>query len=260
MNRRTKTIVGAVVGVVALALVIFVGSLLSSPKKSAQPPSTIEVSQGQQSQDAYNQGLSALQSGDTTKAITELSQAVRLDPNNTTAKQKLAEVTAAQSAANSNSNPGSTSSTRPKPAPAPVKPADPFLAPVADLAVLLPKSYAGFAVGTPTTDTASAVLVASPTKGGPVSHVQWSVYDRKTANGASQFISGVSKSLYGKDASSVTVHSVSGHFGTDGTLLASVSFVRGRYVFEVVLTVPGGSPSDAKSAAVSAANAFATKL
>ena len=125
---------------------------------------------------------------------------------------------------------------------------------------LLPTAFSGFTFGTPTADKSSGVVVASPSSGGGISHVQWSVYDRTNASGAAKFITKVSKSLYGRNGSSVKLDGVKGYFGTDGQRLAAVSFARGRYVFEVVLTSSTGSPLTLKAKALQAAATFPSKL
>ena len=69
MTPRAKALIGSALTVVVLAVVFFVGWSVSSsrtPKPSV--PQTITLSPAQQSQDAYQKGMSALSSEERTRA------------------------------------------------------------------------------------------------------------------------------------------------------------------------------------------------
>ena len=265
MKGKTKTLVGSAVAVVLLASVIVVGSMLSSP--SRRTPPTIVLSAQQRSADDYTRGLVALQSGDTTAAIALLSSAVTLDASNTAAKDKLAEVKAAASKPSSagsgstTTTPGDSGSATSTPGPT-----GGYTEPVADLRTLLPTKYKGSALGVALADPSAAIVSGGGSAADSVSRIQWTVFDRGTPAGAQKFVTSVSKVLYGeptdpKDAAThvVTVNGIDGYFGSDGKRLATASFSRGRFAFEVVLTSSSGSPGDLREAAVQAASAFPVK-
>jgi hypothetical protein len=54
----------------------------------------------------------------------------------------------------------------------------------------------------------------------------------------------------------VKVSGVTARFGTDGAHLAAVSFVRGRFGFEVVATAVSGDPKQLKTLVIQAASAL----
>ena len=259
MTARTKQIIGAVATIIVLVGVIFVGWSLSAPKSTVTPP-TIQLSPQQRSQGLYQEGMADIAAGETTRAINALSSAIEIDPTNSAAKTALQQVTNPQSSSGSDGSGAKTPpATPPKTTPATTA-ADPFAnAKVADLATLLPKAYPGFGLGTPATAAGDAEVAGSPSGGGPISHAQWAVYDRGSAADAATFVNKVSKTLYNKNVAVVTVNGAPAHYGTDGVRYATVSFARGRYVFEVVLTVPMSSLKSAQAAAVQAASSFADK-
>lgn len=82
------------------------------------------------------------------------------------------------------------------------------------------------------------------------------VIDMKTSAGARNFITDTSKSAYKIGGTSVDIDGVAGYFGTNGASLATVSYVRGRYVFEILMTSATGNPIELKDLAVSAAEEF----
>jgi hypothetical protein len=134
--------------------------------------------------------------------------------------------------------------------------------PVTSLAVLLPKKVAGYNVGLVETTKLSAIVPLEPTTGGPegkATIVVLTVFDKKTAAGAQSYVDKFQKA-YPKDLSVVEIGTMIGRFGTDGSHLAAAVFSRGRYAFEIVLTVTRGAPRNLESVVVQAAEAFgATK-
>ncbi len=89
-----------------------------------------------------------------------------------------------------------------------------------------------------------------------VTQLSWAVHDLKSEAAAKSFVAKTSKKAFPKNPGTVTVHGTKAYFGTDGTRFATVSFSRGRYAFEVLVTVNGVAPKTAKSVASEAAKVF----
>jgi hypothetical protein len=137
-------------------------------------------------------------------------------------------------------------------------PADAYLKPVAKIASLLPKAVAGYKVGLVETTRDGAIVPLEPTNAGPLGKatiVVLTVFDKKTATAAQKYVDGFARA-YRSDLAPVTIGTLRGRFGTDGSHLAAVTFCRGRFAFEVVLTATRGVPRDLKSVVVQAAEAF----
>ena len=250
MSKRAKQVLGSVATVVVLAGVVFGGWALSAPKHQVAP--TISLSPEQQSDQAYQQGLAAMRSGDTTGAVSAFTTAIKLSSNNSAAKTALAKAKQSQADANKSSGSATTKASTPT-----SSAVDPFVGKKVSITSLVPTGYADFDLGAPTGDSSAMTIVGSRSgAGGGVSHIQWTVYDRGSASSATSFVQKVSKPLFNKNAASVVVHALPASFGTDGVRLAAVFFARGQYVFEVVLTAT--SPSAAKAQAIQAAEAFAS--
>ncbi|MEI8081414.1 MAG: hypothetical protein WCI74_06160 [Actinomycetes bacterium] len=261
MNSRTKAILVTVITVVVLAAVFFVGWSLSSSKKSTVPP-VIQLSKQQESQQAYTQGMQALSSEDTKTAAALFQKAVTLEPGNSAAKQALDQLTKSSSGSTTSGSGSSTTSkpsttTTPKPAGG-----DPFTDKVADIRKLLPKSFTSYSLGAMQAiggaTAADAVVDGGPSAQGlKASNIVWQVSDRKTPAVAQEYIAKVSKAQYASDSSTVNIGGYTGYFGTDGTRFATVTVVRGRYVFSVILTAASGvTPAELKDLAILAADAF----
>jgi hypothetical protein len=266
LSRRARALVAAAVTVVVAALLIFGITAISSPK-SDSAPQTAELTDAQKSALEYRKANEALQSGDTTAAVQALERAVVLDPSNTQAQQALDRITTPspnQSGGSSSGGSGGSGETtsKPKPAEPEPEPVDPaFLKPVTPLTKLLPARATDFSLGTATGTKTDATVSGDPTEASsPASRSLWTVHDRKNQAGAGKFITSVSKELYGKDGQDVVIDGTKAYFGTDGTRFATVVYVRGRYVFEVVLTSPSGSPKQLRTEAQKAAKAFPDKL
>lgn len=142
-------------------------------------------------------------------------------------------------------------------------PVDAWSKPVANLASLLPKAVAGYKTGIVEKTTGSAIVPLVPTDTGPAAGkatiAVLTVFDKKTDAAAHTYVDQFQRA-YPKDLSAVTVGTLTGRFGTDGSHLAAVTFSRGRYAFEIVLTATRGAPLDLKSVTLQVAEAFgATK-
>jgi uncharacterized protein (DUF2252 family) len=73
--------------------------------------------------------------------------------------------------------------------------------------------------------------------------VIWAVHDRGSAATAAKFISAVSKKSYPKNAQTVSIDGATAYLGTDGGRYATAAYVRGRYVFEVIVSLQEASSS-----------------
>lgn len=260
MSPRMRWVLGTASFVVLLVAVLLVGSALSTPTIEQPTGTTTGTANAQQSELAYQSALKALESQNTTQAVALLERALELDPSNSAAKSELAQVEAERKRASASTTEPAGSSDATK---QPEKPAeDPaFLKPVKSLKKLLPKRAEGFSLGTPVSTKTDATIAGTPAGAEVVaSKALWTVHDRKTPKGANTFIKKVSKELYPEDAGTTTIDGTVAYFGTDGTRFATVAYVRGRYVFEVVLTTLSGSPAELKTQAESAAKAFPDKL
>ncbi|MBU4557233.1 MAG: tetratricopeptide repeat protein [Actinobacteria bacterium] len=235
--------------VLFLAMVVSVGVALR-PDRRPESPNAASLSMV-----AYDRAVKSQASGETTEAIRLLEEALTRDPANQLALTALADIKAKQTRDAESGNPVS-------PAPdVPVSPELPsdeqYTRPVDDLATFLPRAVEGYDLGTPVTDGSDAIVAGTPEGSGSIeSNVLWAVHDLQDPSGAPAFLDRTSKALYPKDSAQVTVGSTTAYFGTDGTRFASVSWVRGRFAFELVMSSGGVSPVELKSAAVAAATAF----
>jgi len=231
-----RVLVSAVVlGLLILAVGIVAGIVRSAPvTPTPGPGSTVGAGAAD-----YQAGLSALASGDTTKAAGLLSKAAAA--GNTAAAAKLAEIS---------KSPSSTSSA--------VTP-EIYTKAAPDLGAFLPTSVPGYRRAEAETSTASAIVSAEPsdrTVRLTVQRVELSVLDKGTASAASAWVAGLSKA-FPEQMSDVVVGDVTGRFGTDGSRLAAVVFSRGRFAFEVVVTVVRGEPATQEAVAIKLAETFA---
>jgi hypothetical protein len=140
---------------------------------------------------------------------------------------------------------------------------DAWSKPVSNLATLLPKAVAGYTMGIVEKPKGSAIVPLEPAMPGPVAGkvtiVVLTVFDKATVAGALAYVDQFQRA-YPSDLASVTVGTLTGRFGTDGSHLAAVTFSRGRFAFEIIATATRGAPLDIKSIALQAAEALgATK-
>lgn len=260
LSKRTTVIGSTVAGVLVLAAVIFAVSALSSPDAdsgsiSVRPPS-------EQSADMYSQALDKLKSGDETAAVTLLRQALTLDPDNQQAQNELDRIVKNRATADDSDDDDDPAD------PDPDDPVDPddddeFDQEVADLSVLLPDAVEGYEVGMVVVQGPDAQVPADPTDEGPSTVVRralFSVHDRGTAADAQAFVNNVTKTAFTENGAQVTVNGVDAYFGTDGERFATVSYSRGRYVFEVIVTAEDGAPGALVDVVIEAASAFPTSL
>lgn len=202
---------------------------------------------------ALERARAALASGDSTRAIEVLERALAVNPGDGRLERALTEARARAGASSSQvvtrsgvPTAGAAAATDPR-----------YLRAVERIEVLLPATVEGYALGTPVSGDGDAAVSGSPIDpSAGVSRALWSVHDRKSAAGAKRFLKDVTERLYSRDAATVVIDGAPGRFGTDGKRFAAVVYVRGRYVFEVVLTASSGAPAALKGAAEVAAAAF----
>lgn len=261
ISKRTALIVSAVAGVLVLAAVIFAVSALSDPDSGGDSISIETPSE--QSARVFADAIEKLKSGDETGAVTALRQAVALDPENEQARTELDRIVREREAQSGGSNNGTNGGDDD-----PDDPADPgddsaFNQPVADLTVLLPVTVDGYELGMVVAQGPDAQVPADPTGDGATEGVRralYSVHDRETATDAQAFVNNVTKTAFPENASTVQINGVDAYFGTDGARFATVSYSRGRYVFEVIITAEDTAPGALVDIAIEAASAFPTSL
>ncbi len=248
-SRARNVAIGAVT-VFVLAAVIFGVSALSGTDDPPPAPDTAQLTAAQQSQQAYEAALVALESKDTTKAVVLLKKAVTLDPSNQAAQDELDRVTKPTTPQGSDDDDEAP----------PVADDSAFLKEVSDISKLLPAAVAGYSLGTTVGEKPDVTRSGTPTgRPGEITLAVWAVHDRGDAKKAQAYITDTSKKAYSKDGADVTIDGAKGYFGTDGTRFATVTYARGRYVFEVILTSNSGAPKGERAKAEEAAKAFPDK-
>lgn len=245
--------------VVALAIVMAVAGALSSAPKD-EPVARIEPAQVTD----FDRALELAQTGETTEALEAVERHLATNAGDDRASRlrddlrRRLTLTADTPSADPGVDPGPNVNPPPTPDVTP-DPGTDWNAPVSDLAILMPSYIEGLVGGSPNRDKTDFVLPYDPLPTGPYAdtmlRVLVQVHDRGTAAAAAAFRDEVSKVVYPVDAATVTVDGVSGYFGTDGASLATVSYVRGRFVFEVVITAVE-SPAALRTAAVNIARSF----
>jgi len=233
-----------------LALVFIAMAMFSSPEDEPELQS-ITLSASEESDSLYEDALTALASGDATKAVGLLALAVEKNPSNKTAVNKLAEVQAEKP------EPPVT------PTDTPALPADPnagYTAAVADLATLLPATATGYELSQPLTTDTDAQLSAEGLRTGPMPTVRTATFyahDMGSVEAASSFIDNQAPLAFPKNGAEVKVNGFDAYFGTDGDQLAVVAFSRGRFAFEAILVArPGTQPASLLDAGVASAKYF----
>lgn len=227
-HAHRRAALSSFVTVLVLALLITVGSALQArrpaPDESAD---TSGLSTEARSRSELDEARVALESGEITRAVGLLEAVIAAEPSNSEAR-KLLEA----------AKPAPQSPTLDDPDDPAIQPAD-YLDPVSDLASLLPASVAGYSIDNADIGSEQGALTLTPAPGaaqtGQVRVVLMTVYDFKSPDAAAAFIAGQTKAFPISDRS-VTIGTFPGRFGADAARIAAVSFARGRYAFEVVLT------------------------
>jgi hypothetical protein len=252
---RTKALWSGAATVAVLAVVLIVLGLFgpfASKKPSTQNPAVTNP-QVTPSQALYQQAVEAQASGDTVRAAALAQEALDADPGNAQARALVAATKQPTPAPNVTPTvPDGSGTTTPA--------ADPdaaFRKKYENLASLIPTIQPGITLDYPAQlerDITISGNLAPPSKS--ISQVSWAVHDLKTTAAAKAFVTKTSKTSFPKNPATVTIHGTNGYFGTDGTRFATVSFARGRYAFEVLVTTNGVAPKTVKAAAIRAAEAF----
>jgi len=256
LSPRSRGIIAGGAAVLLLTAVIVVGSALSSPPEG-RPLNTGLTTETSGEDISYQRALLALESGDTTTAVTLLEQVVANDPTNQQAKQALVTARRANSQSRASGSTSSSTGTKSQPA---TKEDPAFLKPTKNIVALLPRTAEGYGLGVKTAADDDATVSGRPGPDMLGSRALWAVHYRGSEKAAAAFIEQVSKDLYPKDRTTVKIDGASAYFGTDGTRFATVAYVRGRYVFEVTLTTLDGTPSALRVEAEKAAKAFPDKM
>lgn len=250
--KRIKSIMWAVITVVALAGVILVIGALGEARKNDE--ARLELTATQRSDRMYSDGMAALESGETTEAVQLFTRALELDPANERASAELDKI---NKPAQDTDNDGGGST---NPTVTPVTDPDAgYLAAAADLTKLLPVTVSGYELGMTQALGTEAQVPADPTTGGPlrrVKRVVFVVHDRGDATKAKAFVSSVSRTAYPQNAADMKLNGIPAYFGTDGSLLATIAFTRGRFAFEVLVTSDGPAPGTLLDDALAAAAAL----
>ncbi|MBW6468551.1 MAG: tetratricopeptide repeat protein [Coriobacteriia bacterium] len=258
--------------VVLAAAIIFGAWAFAESGRDGEPDGTDVVLS---LDDEYERARQVAEDGDIDEAIEILERVLAEDPDHQRAAALLRQLRRDQAASGGNgeaqsgddgdletgsSDSGSEDSSQPGDEPAEPDGQDPeqsrpiadsvLLAPVGDLASLLPQVISGWERGSPLVEDADATVSFSPANAGAVSRALYSVHDRGSVEGARAFIEDTSKMAYASDGADVRIGREPGYFGTDGARLATAVFARGRFTFEVVVTVPDGSPASARDATV----------
>jgi len=221
--------------------------------------------------DEYERARRAAESGDTDEAIEILERILAEDPGHERASALLRQLRQDQAANDAGAGGQTGSDDGAGPGDDPGEPSQPqgqepdqprpvadsvLLAPVNDLSALLPQVIAGWERGSPVASDTNATVSFSPVNQSALARALFSVNDMGSVDAARAFIEDTSKVAYATDAATVRIGREQGYFGTDGSRLATAVFSRGRYVFEVVVTVSEGTPSAAREATVSLAGEF----
>jgi hypothetical protein len=260
------------VGIVALSAAIIFGAWAFAEYGGDETPSDGDSAIVLSLDDEYEQARRAAEAGDTDEAIVILERILAEDPDNERAAALLRQLRNAQTADGDDEDAAEPASPGGEPGDDPAQPGDDsgtppddpgtpqdtisYLDPVGDLDSLLPQVISGWQRGSTEVVASDATVPFGPTTSGDISRALYSVHDRESVEGALEFIEMTSKVAYRQDGAQVRVGTVDGYFGTDGSRLATVAFARGRFAFEVVVTVPDGDPASQTDAAIALAREF----
>jgi len=259
-SRRAVALGSTVATVLVLAGVIYGLAAVSSPRDPDDAP---VISLADQSERLTDQAMDALESGDETAAAALLQKAVSVDPTNSRARDELTRIVESKTPQSEDEDPEPERDNDSQAEEPDFDPDAGFLDPVNDLGALLPSSVEGYELGLVTVVDTDANVPADPTEDGPfdvITRALFSVHDFETAEKAEAFVVSVSRTAFPENAADVTVDGVPAYFGTDGVRFATVSYSRGRYAFEVIITTGTGAPGALLDASVSAAAAFPDSL
>lgn len=223
--RHRKAVVSFAVTVAILSLVILVGGALQARTESGESGDAVGLLPKQQEPAELIEARKAIESGEVTRALVELDAYLRKNPNDSEA-QKLRDTLKPAPAIDDSDDPPNGSP-------------DEYLNGKTDLSALLPAAVPGYTVDNLDKGSEQAALTITPTKGaaqdGAVRVVLMTVYDFGTPAKAAAFVAGQTKAFPVSDQP-LSVGVSDGRLGADASRIAAVSFSRGRFAFEVVLT------------------------
>lgn len=242
--KRAWPLIATVVG---LALIIVGVAAISKPKAPSGEPSRTDSTLTDQQ--TYDQAQQLLGSGETTKAVVLLKKAAASDANGKSAvlltKVEQEKSTSSSTLSDTSSDTDTTTAT---PATEP-----------SSTEAALPAYVSGWALAAPEVDVLASSVGLDPLDPAlPASHAIMTVFKRDSATAAKAYIVDVSKSVYTQNAATVSVAGVKGYFGTNGNNLATLSFAKGRYVYEVIVSSISGTPTKLKPLAKTLAAKFTT--
>jgi hypothetical protein len=252
-----------------LAVIIYVISSLSPMKGGRSTSEEATRSRAAAARVALlSQAQVAQDSGDTTTAAELAARAYALDPTDTTAKALLASIErqkkqeAADATSASGLEEGSAATDGKRTAGGSIKTEGPWdegwKVSVASVSAQLPAKFEGWLMGSVVDDRTDPSVFAEPkSRSAQATRITWSVHESSSEKNADQFIRKTSEVLYPKSSFVQEVDGAPVYFGTDGARYATVAYVRGRYVFEVLLSAADGvKPGVLGDLAIDAAGAF----
>lgn len=267
-RRRILTLAGAVV---ALAVIIAVGSALSSPRSASGPGLDGERQAVEQAEKIALDAQTALSADETQTALALAEEALRLDPQNGAARRVVSAVRdrrtssggrvpsgSAQRPGDSQGGSSGGNTKKPGDGPSEGDPGDqpPLTEPgkyadkVADADALVPATFRDWDAGRRLSVDTDTQVTFEPDLRSADARVAVRSYvyarDMRSAAEAERFIATVSREAYSQEGRDVRVGA--GYAGYSGARdrQVSVSFARGRYAFEaVVIAQPGASIADA---------------
>jgi len=252
-QRRRALMRWSITVAVAAVLIIAIGAVgpaLFGQHRNTGPAST-SVAARDRSEQLLAQANVARAAGDTQTALALARSAVEADPSNAAASELVTQLSSGgATSSQTTTTPGGSSPSTSTAATPSASPDAGYVQPVADISSLIPTGLAGWSLDPAVADRADVSVSASPVgAGADDGRLIWAVHDRQTVAGAALFITKTSKVLYGKHAATVAVHGVSAYYGTDGGRLATVTYTRGRYVFELIFPTSLGRERGIRAAA-----------
>ncbi len=234
--------------VLVLAAAVTAGAALSSPGGAPGPaPSGVAAVVSDPVDETLDRAEAALASGDTTGAAELAERVLAANPGNARAgsvrdraRPRSATPTSGQS-----------------------QPTTPgvFAGPL-PIRSLMPVDVDGYELGFAVVSESDGDVSAEPRPGTPqaaiMTRVLLSVHDRGSVAEADAYIGKVTKKLYAKDVSSAEIAGAPAYVATDGSRLAAVVFVRGRYVFEAIGTARDVPPAEVREHVIRIAGSFPT--
>lgn len=209
----------------------------------------------------FGEAQEALEAGDVKKAEAKLAEIVALDPAFSRAKEQLDAIAAGNtpqpvggstgsggsgSTGSSGGSGGTGGSTAP---PAPDNPGEGYLGgPIGSLIKWLPDEISGYTAQRPAVDVLSIAREYKPDSGSATFSLIIVAEQFRSAKDAEAALEKQIKSVYPKDASTMTVKGRTIYFGTDGRRYAAAGLADGAVMVALEMTPNSGTPKDLKPA------------